>query len=52
MANCLFLGQIVIFRAYIFCPPSKMPSRTPMSSITRLVSHRTKHKVHPTMFCS
>jgi len=30
-AYCLFLGQIVIFRANFFLPPSKMPSRTPMS---------------------
>ena len=28
--NCLFLGQIVSFRANFFRPPSKMPSRTPM----------------------
>jgi len=29
-ASCLFLGQIVIFRANFIRHPNKMPSRTPM----------------------
>jgi len=30
----LFSGQIAIFRAIFFRPPSKMPARTPMAIIT------------------
>jgi len=32
-ANCLFLGQIVTFRANCLRPPSKMPSRTLMGKV-------------------
>jgi len=39
-ANCLFLGQIVIFRATFFRPPSTTPSRTPMMiSLTHSCLH-------------